>query len=145
MADGISMNKTLNCLSLTYCNIDAEGSRAIFEILIYTKSELKELNLTGNHLRNEGIPLVMKGVSVNKSLTKIYLADNQFGEEEEVLESIKRAWIKNDHLGKYDFKYNAIYDDGVKALTQFMELAPHVYDVEISERVEKDTLEEFQK
>ena len=52
------------------------GARPLFELLIYTKSILKELNLTGNRLRNEGIPLVMKGLAVNKSLTKIYLADN---------------------------------------------------------------------
>jgi len=44
------MNPTINLLSLTYCNINYEGARPIFEILIYTKSNLKELNLTGNHL-----------------------------------------------------------------------------------------------
>lgn len=145
LVDGISMNKTLNNLSLTYCNIDHEGARPIFELLIYTKSDLKELNLTGNHLRNDGIPLVMKGLAVNKSLTKIYLADNQFGEEPNVLESIKYAWTKNITLGKYDFKFNALYDNGVEKLTEYLELAPHVFDVEVSERVEREILEKFKE
>jgi len=52
------------------------GGRALLEILIYTKSKLKELNLSGNHLRNEGVIIVLRGVSIAKSLQKIYLADN---------------------------------------------------------------------
>lgn len=40
LAEGLSMNKSLNYLSLTYCNIDFRGARSLFEILIYTKSEL---------------------------------------------------------------------------------------------------------
>lgn len=87
----------------------------------------------------------MKGLSVNKSLTKIYLADNQFGEEEKVLESIKYAWSKNTHLGRYDFKYNALNDPGIEKLTQFMEECTHIYDVEIGERVGKDVMAAFKE
>ena len=36
IAMGVSINKTLLSLSLTYCNIDHTGARAIFEILIYS-------------------------------------------------------------------------------------------------------------
>lgn len=141
---GLGQNKTMEILSLTYCNIDHEGARPLFEILIYTKSGLTDLNLTGNHLRNEGIPMIMKGLSVNKSLKKISLADNQFGEDPEVLESIKYAWTKNNHLAKYDFRFNAIYDSGVKALTEYMEVATHITEVEISERVKsKEVVEAF--
>ncbi len=136
LVDGVSMNKTLQIMSLTYCNIDHEGARPLFELLIYTKSNLIELNLTGNRLRNEGIPTIMKGIAVNKSLKKIYLADNQFGEEEQVLESIKFAWHKNVTLGKYDLKFNALYNHGVEKLTEYMETAQHVFDVEVSERVD---------
>ena len=39
---------------------------------------LEELNLGGNHLRNEGTMEVLKGVSVAKNLKKIFLSDNQF-------------------------------------------------------------------
>jgi len=52
LSEGMSINKTIEHLSLTYCNIDQEGARAIFEILIFSKSGLKELNLSGNLLRN---------------------------------------------------------------------------------------------
>jgi len=62
LATGLCMNATINSLSLTYCNITEKGSRALFEIIIYTKSQLKELNLSGNSLKNEGIPIIMKGL-----------------------------------------------------------------------------------
>lgn len=75
----------------------------------------------------------MKGLQVNKELVYISLEDNQFGETEEVLESIHKAWQKNNHLGKYNFKYNAIQDKGVEKLTSFMEECNWIFDVQISE------------
>ena len=35
LSKALNMNKTITNLSLTYCNIDAKGARAIFEILIF--------------------------------------------------------------------------------------------------------------
>ena len=76
LAEGMALNKTVISLSLTYCNIDEKAARSLFEILIFTQSKLEELNLSGNHLRNEGVIGVLRGVSIAKSLKKIYLADN---------------------------------------------------------------------
>jgi len=66
---------------MCYCNIDHNAARALFELLIFSKSKLEELILTGNHLRNEGTKTVLNGVSVAKELKKIYLGDNQFNED----------------------------------------------------------------
>jgi len=60
-----------------------------------------------------------------------------------VLESIKYAWTKNTHLGRYDFKYNAINDVGVEKLTEFMKECNHIYDVEIGERVGNEIMAAF--
>ena len=48
--------------------IDHTGARLM--------NKLEELILTGNHLRNEGVKVVLNGVSVAKELKKIYLGDN---------------------------------------------------------------------
>mgnify|MGYP006442116661 CR=1 FL=1 len=61
---------------MTYCDIDSEGAKYLFEILIYTKSALEEINLSGNHLRDEGIKEVFRGLSVAKSLKFVKIADN---------------------------------------------------------------------
>lgn len=45
LAHGLSLNKSVVTLSLTYCNIDMHGARALFEILIYSQSRIEELNL----------------------------------------------------------------------------------------------------
>ena len=76
LSEGIKTNESLKTISLCYCDIDHQGSRSLFEILIFSKSKLEELILTGNHLRNEGVKIVLKGVSISKELKKIYLADN---------------------------------------------------------------------
>jgi len=54
----------------------------------------------------------MKGLSIAKNLKQIVLADNQFLEEDDVLEAINDCMIKNQNLGRYDFKYNFISDYG---------------------------------
>ena len=76
LAHGLAINPHLRMLSLTYCAIDERAARSLFEILIYTRSKLEEVNLAGNMLRNEGVIEVLKGVSIAKSLKKISVADN---------------------------------------------------------------------
>lgn len=63
-------------------------------------------------MRNQGIITVFRGISINKNLKKIFLADNQFGEEEEVLEAIRDCWNKNKTLARYDIRYNKFEDAG---------------------------------
>lgn len=58
-------------LSLTYCNIDEEGARSIFEVLLFQGSVLEEIDLGGNHLRNDGTIEVLKGASAAKNLKKL--------------------------------------------------------------------------
>lgn len=60
-------------LSLTYCNIDEQGADSIFEILIYQGSVLEEIDLGGNHLRDDGTIKVLRGASAAKNLQKIGL------------------------------------------------------------------------
>lgn len=109
---GLQGNENLKTLSVAYCGIDHESSRGIFELLIYSKSKMEELILTGNNLRNEGTKMVLQGVSAAKELKKIYLADNQFNEDEEMLEAIKSCMTKNKNLAKYDFRNNDLKDAG---------------------------------
>ena len=95
LAEGLSQNKVITSISLTYCNIGEEAARSIFEILIFQQSVLEEMNLGGNHLKNEGTIEVLRGVSCAKSLKKIYLSDNQFSEEDCVLDAIEKCMKKN--------------------------------------------------
>lgn len=135
LADGLSINKTITNLSLTYCNIDFEGARSLFEILIFTKSVLEELNLTGNHLRNEGVIVLLKGLSIAKTLKKIFLTDNQFNEAEEVLDAFRGCMVKNKTLGRYDLMYNNFSEAGVSFFMDLLENeVKHVYELEFSER-----------
>lgn len=76
LAEGLKENTFMKTLSLTYCEIDEKGARSLLEVLIFSKSQLNELILTGNKLKNEGVKIVLNGVSIAKELKKIYLGDN---------------------------------------------------------------------
>lgn len=73
---------------------------------------MEELILSGNLLRNEGVKMVLRGVSIAKALKKIYLADNQFYDSDDMIESIKWCMAKNENLGRYDFSHNNITNHG---------------------------------
>ena len=130
---------------MTYCNIDESGGRAIFEILIYQQSGLEEIILSGNHLRDEGVIKVQNGVSCNKSLKNVVLADNQFFEEDNVLKAIENCFKRNKTCPQYDFKHNFIGDDGVEHIIKVLEEANHGNKVGIPERISQETLERFQE
>ena len=88
LAEGLAMNKVITQLSLKYNKIDASGAKYLFEILIYTQSVLELLELDGNYLRNKGTIELLRGLSIAKNLKQIVLADNQFLEEDDVLDAI---------------------------------------------------------
>lgn len=112
LSQSLAINPFLKILSLTYCGIEETASQALFEILIFTRSALEEVNLSGNLLRQNGVRHVLLGTSIAKNLKKIYLADNQFNDEEPMVKAIEFCMVKNKTLSRYDFKYNNITDKG---------------------------------
>ena len=73
---------------------------------------MEELFLNGNHLSNEGVIMIMRGLSINKTLKMINLADNQFNDDPLVLDAIEACWRKNKNLGWYNLAYNNIFENG---------------------------------
>ena len=63
-------------------------------------------------MRNDGTIQVLRGASVAKNLKKFWIPDNQFMEDDEVLDAIEACMKKNQLLGRYNFKYNFIGDYG---------------------------------
>lgn len=59
------------------------------------------------------------------------------------MEAFKKCCIKNKNLGRYDLKYNNIQDKGVEFITGFLPEANHVVEIEVSERISKETMEAF--
>jgi hypothetical protein len=80
--------------------------------MIYTRSALEEINLSGNVLMNEGVITLLRGVAIAKSLKKLLIADNQFNDDQEVLKALLFCMRRNEKLGKYDLKYNIITEAG---------------------------------
>ena len=76
LAKGLNQNRVITELSLTYCNIDEDGARPLFDIVIFRGSSLEKLHLSGNHLRDKGIIVLLRGLSCAKTLEYINIADN---------------------------------------------------------------------
>eukprot|EP00742_Colponemidia_sp_Colp-10_P002864 GILJ01003058.1.p1 GENE.GILJ01003058.1~~GILJ01003058.1.p1 ORF type:complete len:328 (+),score=52.41 GILJ01003058.1:56-1039(+) len=143
LAVGLSMNSTLRVLSLAYCNIGPEGGQPLTEILIYYQSKLKELNLQGNHLSSAGVVSVLMACRRTKSLSKLSLADNQFGEEPEVLEQLTFLFANKSNLNCYDLRFNAICDVGGRCILDSIKTQKHVHQVLLTERMTKELYTEI--
>lgn len=62
-----------------------------------------------------------------------------------MLDAIDRSMRKNVSLGRYDFRYNFLSDYGVERIIETLTEANHVFDVEIPERISRETLEAFKE
>ena len=55
---------------------------------------------------------LLRGVAIAKNLKKLLIADNQFNDDEKVLNALLFCMRRNEKLGKYDLKYNIITEAG---------------------------------
>ena len=53
---------------------------------------------------------------------------------------MKFCLVKNKTLARYDFKHNNITDDGVEAIIEILEQAPHVFELAVSEWINEETM-----
>jgi hypothetical protein len=54
----------------------------------------------------------MKAVHINSVLTNLNLADNQFGQKEEVIDNLVLVIKENPTIFQIDIKHNGIYEQG---------------------------------
>eukprot|EP00640_Fibrocapsa_japonica_P002235 CAMPEP_0113934316 /NCGR_PEP_ID=MMETSP1339-20121228/1651_1 /TAXON_ID=94617 /ORGANISM="Fibrocapsa japonica" /LENGTH=344 /DNA_ID=CAMNT_0000936063 /DNA_START=66 /DNA_END=1100 /DNA_ORIENTATION=+ /assembly_acc=CAM_ASM_000762 len=116
---GLRTNSTLKQLHLPYCNLTGEAGAPLGEMLSYSRLALVVLNLQGNRLGGLGLLSVCPGLSRNRSLTYLSLADNGIGEMEEDVEALaalRDAIVACATLSHIDLLYNRIGEQGGRAL-----------------------------
>lgn len=140
LGKGLQSNKTLQSLSLEYCNISALGAECLAASLIHEKSVgeapndtgLKALSLRGNRLTCEGVRHMMNAMRTNKTLTKLNLADVGLStkagpsEFEPAKESIAAALRENRVCNEYNFDHNCIGDAAALLFTTLIGENPEV-------------------
>ncbi len=99
-----------------------------------------ELNLSGNPIREAGVIRLCQGLACSKSLEKILVGACQFSDTVDVLDAFEFCMTENTKLCKYDLKHNNITDNGVERLAVIIKSAPHVFEVEVSEWINEETM-----
>ncbi|KAL4466504.1 hypothetical protein ABPG72_000711 [Tetrahymena utriculariae] len=147
LAKGLCMNPFLERLSLNFCNIDSNGAKYLQQILAYVDSSLHTLKLRGNFLRNEGIYQLFRALECNNWLQKLIVANNQFGESEEipVIEKICEVMMKNNSLQIYDLDQNGIYDDGARKLFECYKMYKVIKRIPLQDLISKEIKMDFKK
>ena len=60
---------------------------------------------------NDGIKMLFRALEVNKTLGVLNIADNQFGEEKDLVNQMCKVFETTDGLN-IDVRYNGLYDYG---------------------------------
>eukprot|EP01017_Pseudomicrothorax_dubius_P005547 TRINITY_DN11426_c0_g1_i1.p1 TRINITY_DN11426_c0_g1~~TRINITY_DN11426_c0_g1_i1.p1 ORF type:complete len:323 (+),score=93.98 TRINITY_DN11426_c0_g1_i1:64-969(+) len=144
LARGLCRNSKIQSLSLTFCGIDSDGSKYLQQILAFINSDLKELYLQGNHLKNAGVFQLFRVLEINQVLTMLDISDNQFGEEEKLMEKICDVIVKNQTLKSYNFKFNGIFEDGTKKIIEAIKQSK-VEDVKLNDTLAKEVQAELEE
>ncbi|OHT09816.1 hypothetical protein TRFO_21081 [Tritrichomonas foetus] len=82
---------TLLRLSLRCCSIGDKGAEAIGRWLALPTCNLQELILSGNEIGPDGITLFANFLPQNKSLQRIDLSDNMFGNNADALNALREG------------------------------------------------------
>jgi hypothetical protein len=122
---GLRTNVTLKQLHLCYCNIEKEAGEAFGDLLLNQKSSLVECNLGGNRIGGLGLMNICKGLSINTTLEKLSLSDNQIDQTEEDISgliALKEVLIGDSSaLTSVNLLYNLIGEAGAKELVPVAE------------------------
>jgi len=144
LCKGLDMNPILKVLSLNYCEIGKEAAKSISNVIIYIKSEMKEISLKGNNLENEGVGEILKAVQISKNLLKIDLADNKVkeaGDTGVVVEQIcKAVTVEDCPVKSYDLSYNNFDDAAADLIVSRLELGGLVPDFKLTIKMNDDLL-----
>ena len=75
-----------------------------------------------------------------KTITTLYVSDNQFDDSEDVMEALKFAMNKNKICTNYDLRHNTLTDEGIDVLAAILKESPHVTKVGVSEWISAEAL-----
>ncbi|CAD8147575.1 unnamed protein product [Paramecium octaurelia] len=147
LSKGLEMNTTIRKLSLNYCRLDLESVKYIQDILSFVDCDLRYLFLEGNYLRNQGVYQLFRALETNEWLEELNIANNQFGESEDVplIEKICEVLTKNNSIQVYDFRGNALYDDSAKKFLECIKMYKTVCRLEVPIEIQNAILEEIKK
>lgn len=149
LAEGLAMNPTIKILSLNYSEIEKAAATPLAHVLLYIKSQLKELYLKGNNLENEGVAEIMKAAQVAKSLVKVDFADNKIkeaGTEGLVTKEIAAAvTFEGCTVRSFDFSYNHFDDEAVDLIKNKLEEGGFISDFKLTLKLDEDYQIAFKK
>ncbi|XP_070183348.1 leucine-rich repeat-containing protein 71-like isoform X2 [Littorina saxatilis] len=99
----IGHDSTIQNLSLRYCAITKKGAQGIGMALGTAKAantKLLSLNLSGNHIDDEGAEYIARGLKMNRSLLSLSLNSNKIGDKgaTKIAEALSRFPLSHDEV-----------------------------------------------
>ncbi|XP_014228862.1 leucine-rich repeat-containing protein 74B-like [Trichogramma pretiosum] len=138
-------NSILSSLDLSYCKIGSEGARRLIEGI--SISSLRHISLRRCDLHAEGFSYIAKATSANALLLSLDVSDNNLDENsadhisylisntdslkklnlswnnlysKDTCEKMFKALIKNTTITDFDLSWNAMNQEGIFSLTNFI-------------------------
>eukprot|EP00823_Brevimastigomonas_motovehiculus_P003694 TRINITY_DN2285_c0_g1_i1.p1 TRINITY_DN2285_c0_g1~~TRINITY_DN2285_c0_g1_i1.p1 ORF type:complete len:334 (-),score=84.27 TRINITY_DN2285_c0_g1_i1:182-1183(-) len=129
LLDGLHFNSTLRTLSLAFCHLPAACGTVLQKLLKVELIGIRNLNLEGNPLGNEGVSCLADGIFSNKTLTALNIAQTEFGNGDSKSIAALTGALKNAvQLTSINLDGNAIGNEGCQYFLQHLTECKHIQE-----------------
>lgn len=139
LAIGLSQNKFLNVLTLSFDNLDATCAPAICRILIYIESNIKEVELIGNQLKGEGVAGILPAMKIAKSLISLDVSDNQVEDNPKFQAVLSDLAVNSRNFQKLNLGNNFISNEFIKQVMQSLEEGKKIIDINFGIKIDNES------
>uniref|UniRef100_A0A023EX35 Putative paramyosin n=1 Tax=Triatoma infestans TaxID=30076 RepID=A0A023EX35_TRIIF len=111
----IRKSSNIHIANFSDCMLNPDALGFIIESIMCNHS-IKELNLFGNHIKNENVPLIGKLLSTNPSIKTLILKWNSFGESVTCFAAFCDGLGKSESLQYLDLRNNELCENCISHL-----------------------------
>ena len=114
---GLASHAALRRLSLRYCSVGEEGTKALSKVLHSPTCKYQSLKLCGNQINGIALNALQSGLAANKSLTQLWLTENRISHlDAEYLGKFASSLAEHPTITELDLRFNPMGDVGASAL-----------------------------
>lgn len=138
LCSGLKLSKKLESLSLSYCNVGGRGAAELATHVLPNVTSLKNLDLQGNFIRNDGMAALGSALAENTCLESLNLSDNSIEDHVESVAAFRDGVHQNTTLQSINLGGNLIGQDCAKLLAEMLASKSNISSFRVTTQLQSE-------
>jgi hypothetical protein len=138
LCSGLKLSKKLESLSLSYCNVGGRGAAELATHVLPNLTSLKNLDLQGNFVRNDGMAALGAALAENTCLESLNLSDNSIEDHVESVAAFRDGVLQNTTLQSINLGGNLIGEDCAKLLAEMLASKSNISSFRVTTQLQSE-------